>query len=128
MALHLTSLTIAPEYPMRSLYVLLLSRAFSTKGRASLEAIPVSLRRFTTRPLNEVTSSSSATNPYIVPTYLHCIAVPAGYADNSYNVPCRSSLDAEYSIGWRPIEKHERGERELTVHRLHSPPRAISGI
>jgi hypothetical protein len=81
------------------------------------------------RPLKErVTSSSSATNPYIVPTYLDCITVPVGYADNNYNVPCSSSLDAEYRTGWRPIENHERGERELTVHRLHSPPRARSGI
>src|SRR3984893_1529953 len=113
---------------MRTLYVLLLSRAFSTISRARLEPIPVRLLRFTIRPLKErVTLSSSATNPYTVPTYLDCIAVPVGYADNSYNVPCGSSLDAAYRTGWG-IENHERGERELTVNRLHSPPRARSGI
>ena len=100
--------------PMRTLYVLLLSRVFSTKSRARREAIPVRLRRFTIRPLKErVTSSSSETNPYIVPTYLDCIAVPVGYADNSNNVPCSSSLDAEYRTGWRPIENHERGSVSL---------------
>jgi len=102
------------------LYVFLLSRAFSTNSRARLEAIRVCFRKG-----HDSTSqggSRRATRLQIhtlSPQILTASRDRVGYADNSYDVPYSSSLDAEYRTGWRLIENHERGERELTVHRLH---------